>query len=338
MFRRRGLPVLLLLGGALLLLPGLSASPAHVAATPFSSYDTGAVHVVLPTAVPRIQLAQDANASVNATLTLDRIYELRDCPGGCGDTGAGIAAVAFPTEVRTYSDLATTNSTSSGTTGGQVLLSANLTVFRWSGLLFPPVGVNNPMLGAAVAPTSLQVTVTTQSSDRVAVAASISGWPWLSQNDWLAVAWGFTVPGAAGFAGCAGSSPASVPRTACGVSPFQSDRSAWSVAYAGLEGVGGSGPLAQLSWGSSGAAGPIGLSQGAPNSTTLVQSSPSRSNASAVNFQLAYALAVPPLPQGPAVLHGAIAPFVGGAVSAAILGSAGVLYARRRERRLLDAL
>ncbi|HZY91528.1 MAG TPA: hypothetical protein VFG07_01950, partial [Thermoplasmata archaeon] len=78
------------------LFPGLaSAGPTpsvHLLAGPWSHYDTGRVNVVYPSALPVVQLVQDANSSFSATLGVTGVYEI--APGGLPTPT--VVAAAFP--------------------------------------------------------------------------------------------------------------------------------------------------------------------------------------------------------------------------------------------------
>jgi hypothetical protein len=324
-----------LLSVAAVTLPSVGAGAPSPVGTSFSNYDTGSIHVVLPTAVPTIRLSQDADGTVASTLSLDRVLELRTS-GHDASTGPAIAAVAFPNALQSYN-------TSSPGGGLSLVLTAQLTVYRTSGVLFPSASVNGPTPTLTpISPTTLSVTVVSDAdSNRVDVQTQVTGWPWVSETDLLALSWVFSVPGAVGYAGCVGTVPTAIPSKACEGTPFSTGSSSWNVSLGGLEGLGANGPIAQLAWNASAAV------DGTHQSLSVGESTTSAGSAVAVfgttglgsaplTFGISYALVVPPL--APVTLHGTLLPFLGGAVGAAVLGASGVLAYRRRERSLLDAI
>ena len=331
--------VLAVLGfAALLAVPGGAlAQSAAPAAAPFDRYNTGSVEVVLPDALPTVDLVQDANASVSASLTLVKIVELRDAVGNASEPT--VVAAAFESKVASF------NRTS--TPGGDtvVALVANLTVYRDSGPLFPLADSDVPNLPlVAIAPTTVSLTVVSSPVEGVVnLTATIQNWPWASPDDLLAIGWEFAVANASGFAGCAGDRPVGVPPSACGASAFAFGNSTWGWSgFDGVQGLVGPGPSAQLRWGpsatlSNGATLPLtsGAQRTSPTGLEVVYGAPAYGT-TGVTFSLAYGLAVPLLP--PTLLHGALAPYlVGGAAAAGLVGVA-VLAARRRDRRLLGSL
>src|SRR5580658_3120977 len=110
----------------LLVAPAALASAPVPADAAYASDDTGAVHIVVPAALPSVDLTQDANHSIGASLVLDRIVEVNTSSGS-----PQIVAAASVTSARTFN--------ATGAAGGDILagLSANLTVFHSSGALFP---------------------------------------------------------------------------------------------------------------------------------------------------------------------------------------------------------
>lgn len=322
----------------LLVVPSTGATLAIYPDQAFSSYNTGAVQVVLPDALPSVNLSQDANTSVAASLTMAKVVELSGATGLAA--APTIVAAAFESDVRTFNG-------TPGPDGGVVArLTANLTVYRDDRLLFPPANSTLPFHPLTpIAPTTIEVTVTTTASDSVVnVSATVSHWPWVDSNDLLAVAWEFDVSGGSGFAGCQGPAhPLSVPSTPCGVNGFAFGNSTWGWSgFDGVQGLTGAGPSAQLRWPTTVtlATGPgvptiAGAEREGPTSLEVVTGGASYGSPS-TTFGLSYALVVPA--SLPALLHGAIVPFAGGVVAAAGAGLAAVYLVRRRDRRLLESL
>ncbi len=318
------------LGLALLLLPGPVGASSSL-----PGYDSGAVRMTVPSAAPVFDLSQDANSTLGATLALAQIVELHEVAND-SSTGPQVVAAAFPTDVQTY------NFSSASTGGYTLVLTANLSVFHDSGLLFPPDHAAAPRPGLRISSTTLQVTVSSTShDDRVLVQTEIQGWPWVSSSDLLAIGWNFAVPGSAGFAACAAVPAAgAVPTTACGASPFANGSSVWGSSISAVEGVGTSGPVAQLSWTDSVSHAPlpagVGASESSDGSANVVTAEPSSSGGSAL-FAMDYALIVPAIP-APLTLHGRLVPYAAGLLVAGLAGTAGYVAWRRRERQALEEL
>lgn len=343
MRRRRRLRIAGGLAGAIFVLFLISflGAPATAFAPPAagggSSYDTGAVHVSLPSAQPQIDLAQDANLSVSAQLSLVRIVELKPVAADAS-LGPTVVAAAFPTNVQSY------NLTDSTTGALSWTLKADLVVYRTGGFLFPDRNLSGPVEPLVpFSATNLTVTVTSDgASDRVAVTAAVVGWPFAESSDLLALEWQFGVDDATGYAACGGTAPTAVTAFPCGANPFTTAPAAWDVADLGFEGLGTHGPISLLAWNQT-AVTPtgstpviVGTATSTASQADLVLGAPA-GGGSDLTFGLAYALAVPTvLP--PLLVHGSLAPFVGGAVAAAGAGVVGIYLARRRGQRLLDEL
>lgn len=336
---RRGVPglafaSLLLVTGLALLLPVATALPPISAGPSYAAYDTGGLHIVLPSALPHIDLTQDANASVGASLILDRLVEVN--ASGANAHSPQIVAAALATEVRSF------NASSAGAPGVLVGLTANLTVYKSSGPLFPPAGSARPIAPqSAIAPTTLTVLLRSGPAGEVGISTSIVGWPWVAPDDVLAVGWQFSVTDASSFAGCAQAASTGVPAAACGADPFAAGNASWHTGWTALEGLTVAGPQAQLGWPSfaNSSNGPVptlsGAERTAPGSAEVVQGAPAK-DASSVEYSLSYALALPPTLN--TLLHGSLWPYLGGGLSAAALAAGAVVYVRRRDRQLLDDL
>jgi hypothetical protein len=343
MRRKRRLRIAGALAGAIVVLFAISflTAPALAFAPPASgtssSFDTGSVHVLLPSPQPNIQLSQDANLSVSASLTLARIVELH-ASSTQGSAGPSIVAAAFPTDVQSYNLTDTTTGALSWT------LKAGLVVDRTSGLLFPPHNFSQPF--APLVPyssTNLTVVVSSNgAADRVAVTSTITGWPFVNPTDLLALQWQFGVGGATGYAACLSPTAPVLSSSPCGANPFASAPASWAVGYHGFEGLGPKGPVSLLTWNQSAttASGASTVTVGAASASStqaelVLGAAPQGS--SDLTFGLSYALAVPLLPV-PLLVHGSLGPFVGGAVAAASAGLVGVYLVRRRGQKLLDEL
>ena len=328
-----GVACLLLVGG---LVPGASARPTPTV-QPWTQYDTGRVNVVFPAQLPVVELVQDANSSVSATLQLLGVYEVS--PGGF--PLPTVVAAAFPSSATAFN-----SSSPAASTGGPTTMGATLTVY--------PVGA--PIWNATAAPLapvglprgSTSLTLSSGPSQSTSVVAgvainwSVSGWPWSNANDLLALRFSFDFASGAALTACTGSSLFTRTIPACIGESVAPGSAVYSQGFSSFEGENGTGPIAVVTWGSSAVVGttmtPVtaaGYSV-APGVGELLLCAPS-SQGTAVSGTMGFALVAPTqvLPQ---LLHGDLVAYAVALATIAAVALAGVLAYRRRDRRIRDEL
>lgn len=337
-------PLLLSAGvGFLLAVPALasalSTSP-HGAPTiqPWSRYDTGRVNVVFPSQLPVVQLVQDANPSLSATLQLAAIYELS--PGGLPTPT--VVAAAFPDHASAFN----ASSTPSTISGNPVGLSAQLSVFPVGLPLFSSSGAPTAT-GAPVGTTTLTVsysaTTNTATDAGVALNWSLSGWPWESTGDLLALAFSFSDPTGTSLTACTSSTLLVLASPPCAGASIAVGTPLWGTGYTSLEGESGAGPVALVSWGDSvefgSSTSPVRCGADALGGGVgeLVLSAPGFQGSGA-SGKMAFALVAPPSNPVSAILHAN--PLLYGAALAALgaVAVAGVAAYRRHDRQVRDSL
>ena len=327
----------LLTAGLLSGVPGPApTSGVHVFASPWSHYDTGRVNVVYPSALPTVQLVQDANASYAATLTVDGIYEL--APGGLPTPT--VVAAAFPNSVAAFN-----GSASAGASGSPLALYANLEVFPVGLPLWAPdtsIGPTAGPVGSSTLAVAFSPTTSSTTSAGVSVNWTVVGWPWTSTADALAIDFSFDYATGGSLTACQ-SSPVASSVPACSGRDLAVGQSAWGSDYASLEGEGGAGPIAVLAWSPSiefGAApSPVqmGALAGSPGSSDLLLMG-TNAGVGPVAGQLAFSLIAPTLS---AVAHEVVGDPALYLATVALVGAgatAGVLGYRRYDRRTRNSL
>ena len=309
--------------------PATSNVPAGVA-----SYNTGRVSVILPQELPEVQLFQDANNSVSASLQIENVFELS--PGSLPHPS--IVAAAFPSAVRGF------NGTSvSPTSEWPITLTASLEVRRQNVSLWTPPALQGAV-GGPVGAASLSVSFSPLDNGStgagVGIAWTIAHWPWTSPGDLLAVEMNLSVSPVENLTICSGVRPVGLALLPCQGDPIPGTTIEWGSSYDGLEGAGSGGPVAAVSWNSSGAspgsAYTVGARSTGNGSADLVLGAPA-SGASSVSGDVGFALVAPLAPV--AALLTADAPAYAATLLVASLASLGGIVAyRRREARLKDEL
>lgn len=332
-----GFGLLLLIVG---LMPAATAAPPPgpvPVATPSAHYDAGRVNVVYPSALPVVQLVQDANTSYTATLSVAGIYEI--APGGLPTPT--VVAAAFPSTVQGFN-----GSGAAGATGAPVSMFANLAVYPIDLALWTP---NVPLgpTGAPIGSTTLAIAFTptpgSATTQGVAINWTVGGWPWVSPADSLAIVFSFDYASPGALTACRAASFLAVGVPACTGQTLSSGESAWGSAYASLEGEGGTGPVAVVGWSPSmefgNATAPVvmGALAANPGAGDLLLMGPDAGSgpvAGALAFSLVAPspVALPALLGGNALLYGGTVALL---AAAALLGIGGY---RRHERRTRESL
>jgi hypothetical protein len=337
-------PTLLAVGVGLLLgVPALaSALPAHphVAPTiqPWSRYDTGRVNVVFPSQLPVVQLVQDANQSVSATLQLTAIYELS--PGGLPTPT--VVAAAFPDLASAFNS----SSVPSTSSGHPVGLTAQLSVFPVGLALWSspdaPAATGAP-IGATTLTVSYSATTNTATDAGVALNWTLSAWPWVLTGDLLALEFSFSNPSGTSLTACTGSTLLFLTSPPCAGAPIAVGTPLWGTGYTSLEGESGAGPVALVSWGNSVDFGtstsPIRCGADAVGGGVgeLVLSAPGFPGSGA-SGKMAFALVAPPSSTVSALLHANPLLFAAALAVLGAVAAAGVTWYRRHDRRVRESL
>lgn len=199
-----------LLPRAVHIAPGPASAP-EVGSAPWQTFDSGNVTLYFGTQAPVVTLVEDANPSVQATLTFEHIFEVstgaRGQGGNHGPMGLLGRAFAFPSGTTSWSS--SLHGNLSNPRGIWLNLSANLTVRALVEGALPgnPVwgGTEGELpassWGVTLGLTSVEVSfhlsgVDTPGRQGVAkVGVSLSGWPWVDPTDGLALEWQFFGPG-----------------------------------------------------------------------------------------------------------------------------------------------
>ncbi len=324
------------------LLPPVAAAGGAVPSTrnlvePWSQYDTGRVSVVYPSALPLVELIQDANSSLSATLGIGAIYEV--APGGLPTPT--VVAAAFPSTAAAFN-----GSPAAGSSGGPFSLTANLAVY--------PVGLPLWTPGTAIGPTagpvgtaSLAVEFSpaspTARTAGITINWTVSGWPWSAPDDLLTLELSFGYATSNALTACRGSPVMSPVLPACTGETVGSSQGVWGSSFTALESTGGQGPEALVAWSSSivygSAQAPVTMGALATNPGTgeLCLMGPG-AGAGPASGSLSFALVAPgtavysALVSGNLLVYGTSAALLAGAAGAAILGY------RRYDRRVRESL
>ncbi len=331
----------ILLAASFLLLPaaalGAEPSAVHPLASPAgSSYDNGQVTAVFPSTVPRVQLYQDANASVSATLEIDQILELT--PGGYPHPTA--VAAAFPASVTGFNGTGGANAT------GTMRLFALLQVLPVDAAIWAPSSVLTPT-GATLGSARLALTYSLDAngtfSAGVRIAWNVSGWPWISPADTLAIEFAFSLASGRSLSICSGTTPLALSPD-CSNAPAGPGAAGWSAAYSSVEGDNGTAPVAALAWDplanlTGGRSVPYTVGAYSPVAGTAeVMLGAVADGSAAVSGSARFALVTPVLPALPVLLHGEGLVYGGTLLAVLAVGSVGVVAYRRRDRRIRETL
>ena len=334
--------VALLLTGATGLAVGASpptyAGPAQGIPGTWASYDTGRVNVVLPAALPQVELFQDANSSVRATLQVDQIVEL--APGGLPHPH--IVAAALAQAVHGFNGSATTNASS-----WPISLSAELEVRPANETLWSTGPAAAVPVGGALGLSVLTITYALidnrSASAGVSVNWSVSDWPWVASSDLLAIELHFNLASGRQVTACAGEADPDAVPTGCTGTSLGPQGISWGSGYNALEGAGGSGPAASLGWNASaqlpwGAGVPytVGAYSTGNGSAELLLGAPAH-GASTVAGGVDFSLVVPVTSEVSRIAADPAA-FGGGLVVVTVASALGLALYRRRDKRLREEL
>lgn len=317
-------------------------SPALVG---FTSYDSGRLHVVFPSALPGVELFQDQNSAVGAALFVDYVLEL--APGN--SEHPTVTQVATPTASTPFS--ATTPTSGAGSFG--LALRGSMPVFRpsvplWSTPEGLPANVSQPTLlpvvGGASLTVSYQLLPAGSQAQGLSLSFNIRDWPWLSIHDLLGVEVRFVVFNATAFDACPEAPQvANSSGSACASGPLGLGSIQWDPP--GVDGVVGQDPsgfAAAFAWSAS--ANVSGMSavtvtpaayHALANTTRISLVTPA-AGASNVTTTGQLFLAAPGLPS--LVLVGDPLAYAGGSALFAVLASVGLLAYRRHDRRQREEL
>lgn len=323
----------------ILVAPGALASPQ--VAHPWSSYNTGKVEVVLPSASPSVVLFQDGNASVGAGLGLAEILEVAGTPSG----HPVVVEAAYPAQAVGFN-----GSTVLAASGGPFSLAARLDVFPSDTDLWnaSPPGTLAPR-GIASGGTTLNVTYApgtgASGPDGLGVTWAVSGWPWVSTNDRLALEFVFSVYSGQSITACTDAG-ASGGGPGCAGVPLESGSIVSSPFLVAVEGEGPTGPMASVAWSptaASGASASVPVAAGVQATSGNVGDlllTVSGGGAGYLAGSLDFALAAPSGALAPAVprLTGDVGVFGAALAGFAAVAGVGVVAFRRREARLRDEL
>lgn len=306
---------------------------------PWDRYDTGRVSVVFPEQLPAVELVQDANSSVSATLQLTGIYELSSGPLA----NASIVAAAFPDQAQSFN-----GSASAPSPTAPLALTAQLGSFPVQAQVWQTGGFLAP-LGDALGQTTLSVSyspsTTTASGAGVGINWSLSSWPWVAPHDYLALAFAFGYAAGGALTACTASSLLYHTLPACVGSPVPNGTALWGAGFSSVEGEGGGGPVATVSWanqvrfGSATSPVTVGALANGTGRGDLLLSAPEATSTSGAAGTVEFALAAPP---SPATVITALAgdPLVygGTAVLLGAVSAVGVVAYRQHDRRVRDEL
>jgi hypothetical protein len=316
---------------------GTAAATPSPSTLPWTQYDTGRVNVVFPSQLPVVELVQDANASVSATLQLTGVYEV----SSAGFPHPTVIAAAFPTIANAFNGSPSPAAPNSPTT-----LSATLTVFPvgipiWNSThILAPIGVPK---GSTSLSLSYGATTSTAAVAGVRINWSVANWPWTNAGDLLALGFSFQYASGAALTACTGSSLFYQGPPPCTGQTVAPGAPVWSSHFSSLEGENGTGPVAVVSWatddvvGTSMAPVTAGAYTTGPGGGELLLAAPSDSGSS-IQGSLAFALVAPGVASLSTVLHGELYAYVGalGLITAGAI--AGIVAYRRRDRQIRESL
>ncbi|MCI4345201.1 MAG: hypothetical protein L3K07_00375 [Thermoplasmata archaeon] len=299
-----------------------------------TAYNSGAIRVLFPSDVPSVELVQDANPSVDSVLGLAHVLELAPLNG----THPIVELAANPESTSAF------NVTQSGGVGRFDLgLNGTLGVRYaglplWAGSNLESIAAN-PSKGHAELSVSYGLLPPTAGQQGIALNWSIVNWPWQSSSDLLGIEMQFSFPNGTGFSSC----PGSVTPVSCSGATLAPGGIVWSSSTTGSVGATGpGGSQVTLSWNSAARASnrSVGVTAGtfyANSSVDRVTLASSGKGSSSVNGSARFLLTLP-APLLPRTVSGSAPVYLGAIVAASVLAGAGLLLARRRDRRIARTL
>jgi hypothetical protein len=340
---------------ALLLLATAAAPRAGALGPPpaYPTYDSGQIAVRFPGPLPGVELVQDANNSIAASLVVAHILEIQP-PVSSGHPL--VVQVGTPTN---GSPFQSTSSTTGVSSFGLHLQGLVPVVPVHTPLWTSPLGLPNatpPASGPVPLPRPASLTVSyaldrsSRTSQGLNLSWNILSWPWISPHDLLGVELLFAVPNATDFDACATPSPVlnSSPTAGCAGQALAPGAILWqSPTLGSVVGRSPSGLAASLAWGSFGnatgaGAPPIvaGTYFAAPGTdrVTLAAAALGSTNVSATGrlmLTIPPVASLAPLPAEVRADPWAYAAALGAFSALAIVG---VGYYRQRERRSREEL
>lgn len=314
-----------------LLAPAAGTTPALNPPIQWSAFNTGHVSVVFPGAFPQVELYENSNASVRATLQVDGVFEI--VPGGL--PRPTVLADAFPTASAGFNTTTPANLSSA-----PMELNAALEVRTTANALWGtsgPIPAAGADLGAATIDFRFSELPSATTGSGVRVNWTVTNWPWVEPGDLLGVELHFTAASAPALAACTAGPSSSA--SGCSGESLPARTIVWDSSLTRLEGVSPTGPVASLDWAGIGSGGAGGYTVGAMatenGSAEVLLATPA---APALGGGVEFTLATPAAPPGADALRGSGPVYlatVGVTVGAASLL---ILLYRRRHRRLLEEL
>jgi hypothetical protein len=331
---RAALPAVLGLA-LLLIVPAVAATPSISSLPPgVATYNTGRVSVVLPEELPSVELFQDANNSVSASLQVLEVLEL--VPGALPHPK--VVAAAFPNSVQGFNGSSVANASTWPLTLTASLQVRHQNLSLWAAApSLAPVGA---LLGAATLSVTYAPLDNGSAGAGVGVQWTIQNWPWVAKSDLLAVEMQLTVTPPGGLSMCTGSRPVGFALAPCEGQSFSGSGIDWGSGYDGLEGAGTAGPVAAVSWNVTGSGTPVPYTVGAVltgNGSAQLLLGAADSGTTSLAGGVGFAL-VAPLAPGLATLVADAPVYFATMVLAGAIAVAAVVSYRRRERRLNEEL
>jgi hypothetical protein len=342
--RRRRLPIAGAAALGALALLTLWAAPAgalpaatHALAHPYSSYSTGRVDVILPSALPDVELQDAQNASVGAGLSVDQILEVVPSM-----PTPQVVAVAFPSGLSAFN-----SSAPSGASTLPISLTATLQVYPADAALWAGPGATVTPDGGPLGVAHLAINYSLPSSPApstgVAIAWTVTSWPWQHASDLLGVQLGLTTQGGNGLTACGGSPPLAAA-SRCPGTPLRSGEAVWGSPYVALEGEGATAPTASVTWGptattAAGARVPVTAGAlGQTGSYGHLFLGASADGSPVVQGSISFSLLNPSFAAAPFLLHGEVGWYAASAAASAAAGLIAVVAYRRHNRSIESSL
>ncbi len=332
-----GVVTIVLLAGALAIVPLSSAGSVPTVAHSFAGYDAGPISVIVPSSHPAVELVQNANTSVNALLSATEVVEL--APTG---SGYDVVASAAPTLAGSFN-----GSRPAGVASPWALsLAADLSVRPAGGT---PWTSSSPATGPSAAASfgiaELRVEFTpgaaTSEGSSLLVGWTVSDWPFANPQDLLGVVFSFTAADAAQVEACQATTALAAP--SCAGSALVPNGVRWGSGTVGVEADAANGPVAALSWSAAatnGTAAPAvtGEELAPTGGADVVVANPSVGAAGAVGV-VSFAIYTPgPSGLAPLTVVGSGPAYLIAAALAAGGALGGLALYRQRDERIRDEL